>query len=491
MRKGRVAIVGFGLIVLLIVTVLLVREPATPVALIRLVDGGGKPVAGATVTPDGLRPKNDGSHYGWEESRTVKPHPVISNGGGVAPLPYPFYLEEKLETGGITFSVDHPNFCPHSADVVVDPSPPLNAKFKSKVKYWWQRLVTGQITVQVKPIVLQRGGVLELRAVLTSADPAITNIAPQLNRSSGTHRDFWEQTNSGYVSKRVTPGTNRVRMIGFRALGRVYFSDAVEFVSVPDQTNQIQLPLKAGLRLRGHLDDSVPRPVLNGRVLARVFSPSAQAEDELTWMAWRPLSSEGTFEFDSLPSGELNVVAICDGYVSRNDRLGTFAPSRRTPQVFPLADQDLDIVIAMERSATFEATVLDDGGLPLRNAEISFWPNIVWSTRGSSIFAANLINSEEVFRSNSTPNWRNVWRDEPRWFRAITDENGFARVTNLPPYSGRESFDVGHSNYELPVARTGTGIRHRYQETDLVSGETNRLTIRMQKKGTEFVEHPR
>jgi len=74
-------------------------------------------VAGATIKPDGLRPKNNGGHYFWTDRFEVKPTPVTTDSSGVARVPYPHYVIEHLETGEISFSVDHPDFCStdHSA----------------------------------------------------------------------------------------------------------------------------------------------------------------------------------------------------------------------------------------------------------------------------------------------------------------------------------------------------------------------------------------
>src|SRR6185436_17785098 len=121
---------------------------------LRVVDAAGKPVVGAVIRPDGLRAKDDGSHYGWDYRQEVKPLPVTTGPDGYVRLPYPFYVTERLETSEISFSVDHPEFCPKRPFAVVDPAPPRNARWKEKAKYWWRRLISRQVTTRPAPIIL-------------------------------------------------------------------------------------------------------------------------------------------------------------------------------------------------------------------------------------------------------------------------------------------------------------------------------------------------
>src|SRR5207244_11842870 len=85
------------------------------------------------------------------------------------------------------------------------------------------------------------------------------------------------------------------------------------------ETTAISLELKRGAAVRGRLDESVPRPVVNGRVIATVFpigfSPEKNPPQWHTWTVARP---DGRFEFASLPAGDLEIAAICQGFISAN-----------------------------------------------------------------------------------------------------------------------------------------------------------------------------
>jgi len=113
-------------------------------------------VAGATIKPDGLRPKNNGGHYFWTDRFEVKPTPVTTDSSGVARVPYPHYVIEHLETGEISFSVDHPDFCSDRPFRVVSASPPANARLSVKMEFYCRYVlafITRKVSVRPDPVV--------------------------------------------------------------------------------------------------------------------------------------------------------------------------------------------------------------------------------------------------------------------------------------------------------------------------------------------------
>jgi hypothetical protein len=102
-----------------------------PVALIRIVDSAGKPVAGAVIRPDGLRTKAGpyvSGHYGWRMvPNGVANDPVVTDGNGYARVPYPKHVFERIETGQISFSVSHAEFVPDRPFREVTTTPPAGA----------------------------------------------------------------------------------------------------------------------------------------------------------------------------------------------------------------------------------------------------------------------------------------------------------------------------------------------------------------------------
>src|SRR5262245_672696 len=99
-----------------IALVLVALFPGThnPVALLRVVDATGKPIAGAIVRPEGMRTKPgpySGGWYSWQPREMGVPNdPVTTDADGRARLPYPKYVFERIETGTICLSIEHPDF---------------------------------------------------------------------------------------------------------------------------------------------------------------------------------------------------------------------------------------------------------------------------------------------------------------------------------------------------------------------------------------------
>jgi hypothetical protein len=407
MRRARVIILACAVVVTgaLLMLVFSLSSP-TPVALLKIVDAKGKGVSGAVIKPDGLRVKNDGSHFRWGDDKEPKPLEVTTDRNGYGRVPYPRYTVERLETSEISFGVEHPDFCQARPFAVVDPAPPRNARLKERAKYWWSRIVARQVTARPPPVILKRGAVVKVSLLLDGNDAQITNVQPQLNSMLGPGKNFWTRVGDNqFISKRVEPGTNLLRMIGLAAGGGVHFSEGVVFNAVSEQTIEFRLTLAPGVSVAGRLDDSVPRPVTNGRAQIQVYAPNRSASPEpLDWRAWSPIAADGTFTFESLPRGDLDVIAICDGYVSKNDPNNQRAGSARTTQPFSLMNAKTEMVVLMEPAATCEITVLNDMGQPIEGAEIAFWPNVLWRD-GSTIFGKYLINSADLYRNNEPPNW--------------------------------------------------------------------------------------
>jgi hypothetical protein len=207
--------------------------------------------------------------------------------------------------------------------------------------------------------------------------------------------------------------------------------------------------------------------------------------DAPIWIGWRAIEPDGTFTFDSLPMGRLEIMGLCDGFLSRNGVpvTGTVT-SLRTPQTFALREAQEAVTLAMEPAASCEVTVLNDAGRPLMDATASFWPNILWGGNGSTIFGSDVFNSEDFLRGHL--NWSVARKKAMDQFRATTSAAGIALVPNLPP--GSQSYAVHHTNYDMPILRVGRSAA-RSASVNLTGGETGRVTVTMQKKGIDAVTH--
>ncbi|EEF58283.1 hypothetical protein [Pedosphaera parvula] len=459
--------------------------PHHPVAILKVIDAAGNPVAGAIITPDGLRPKKNGGHYMWTDEAPVKPLPVKTDAKGIARVSYPHYVVERLETGEISFRVDHPDFCPDRPFRTVSASPPANATLLKKAQFFLA-VITRHIVTHPDPVVLKRGGILKLAGYISSKENRITNFHPQVTTWMLHGEKEWLPTSDGFLmTRRILEGSNVVRLIYLPTNSPPWFSDLQPFNASSGQTNAFLLELKPGLRLNGCLADSVPRPVANGRVQLEIYSDIINSNhDYLQWVSWRPVNADGTFTFESLPAGHGEIIALCDGFISTN------GPNRRTsiriPQPFKLSNGETQLVIGMQPTATCNITLLDEAGHPLPSAKVTFWPNVIWNDWGSTVFMDRLFKSEDLLRQQEI-NWAELSRNTPPMFRGLTDKNGVVVVSNLPPFN--QPFMAESTNYEMPVITNSWNDGERSVQVQLTPGQTTSATVKMQKKGTDFIHH--
>jgi hypothetical protein len=394
-------------------------------------------------------------------------------------------MDEQLETGVIIVRVNHPDYCADLPERVVDASPPANAPFKEKLKYVGARL-TGKVRARPDPVVLKRGGVLRVTGFIGTRDNVVTNLAAEVSERWKAGTSYWHHVGSALWTKKAVPGKTFLRAMCFPPNGPAYFSSMISFMVGAGKTNLIDLNLEPGVRVTGRLDDSVPRPVIDGRVLVRVFEES---EDWITsapvWVAWRPVTEDGRFAFESLPPGRMEIIGTCDGFVSSNGPPWKGQVTReRIPQQFRIAAPGREITVQMEATAACEVTILDDTGKPLPGAKAGFSPNAWWADGSTTIFGETY-NSEDEFRITAPPAWKDIVNLTRECFQ-VSDANGVALVRTLP--AGSQDYSVTHTNYAMPISGTGA-FRYRSASVYLSPGETGRVTVRMQKLGTEELTH--
>jgi len=467
-----------------ILALAVLTTPPNPTAFIKVLDAAGQPVPGAIVKTYALRPKNGGADYFWTDRMSVKPLPVRTDRSGIARVPFPHYILEKLETGEISFTVNHPDFCKDHFVRNVAFAPPENAVLWKRVAHPVLVLLK-RAPARPDAVRLKHGGILRVSAFVESKDKLLTNIHPQVSSIDLPETNFWQDSPDGWrTTRRVNEGSNALRIAWFPGDGKIWFSDVVSFLAKPSQTNEFQLQLRPALRLAGKLDDAALRPITGGRVQLHVVPTNMPTgTDALHWESTRTINADGTFAFESLPPGRVEVIAICDGFVSVD---GSKATGLRLPQVFTLDETNLDIVVKMEPTATCEITVQDDQGHPLPGADVAFWPNVQWEGRFSTIFARDSFNWEDILPTGHAPDWDSVVLSHNHQFGATTDARGVAVVSNLPAFNREEPFSAGNANYEMSIDRSH-GDEGRNDRIRVQAGVTNRTTVKLLKKGTELM----
>jgi hypothetical protein len=445
-----------------------------PQAAILVVDAAGKPIAGALIRPDGYRPKRGGGHYGWNTNLAPNT-PVVTDSKGIAFVAYPRYAHERLEVGEISFSVDHPDYCHERPFRVVDASPPPRAPMREKVMFRLASLV-GHAKSRADPVILQTGAVVIVSAHIGGNGVNGAQIFPQVSGAWGAISNLWRagETNS-LVTKRIRSGATQLRLAAMSG-DQIYFSELIDFMAQAGGTNHFYFPLHAGAVVTGRLDDVVSRPVSNGVVIAEVFAPPQNpGGNALGWHTWADIRTDGTFALSNLPPGRLEVIAMCDGYVSEN---GTNQSSTmRTAQQWIIQREGRAVTVEMEPTATFVANILDKQQRPLAGAVVNSWPNAHWGQWSSTIFPGARFHTADALRGNLL----NVrWSSFPARFLATSDASGIAIMHNIPP--GRFGFAVEHERYTMPINTTNND---RHGSIEATSSGTITQTVTLQPKGRD------
>ena len=439
--------------------------------LIVVQDTDGQPIAGATIKPYGFRVQGvrHVDAYGWYLKQFGSPDIFTTDSEGRAWVNYSVVAipEEKLLTGELNFTVSHPDYCSWSEGIPVDG--------------------TG------KPIRLVRGIVLELTAHYGKERLPATDFIPQ-----GVVRaeDWHTNGNDGYVVRGMTAGGHLVQLTGRLASGEIVFSDAVEFTAEPGKTNRLDVEMISGIRIEGRLDDNVPRPVKNGRVVIAVRPRQIPAylvpeDTDAIWkrigrfQAWRtdrPIAEDGTFVFESVPPGEVDVIVQGDGFVSKsigqvrnriNGQLYGNAHDIVIPQPFPLTAPLTKIEVITEPTATLELTAKTKWGSPIEGATVYLSPNAM---RMGGIFGVLMTSSEKPFR---------MLAPLPKLdYSGKTDRFGKVVLKNFPA----ETFALGvvHPQYVIPLQEPH-GLPNRQVSAHFSPGVTNVLTVTMQPVGKDFI----
>ncbi len=464
-----------GLVITIIVLVLggLVswRGKGTKQLRVRVVDSAGAPVAGAVLTPDGIR-GTDRAHYWWRDDRAVKPTPVRTDADGCASFPYPPYVHERIRSIEISFGVNHPDFSPERpfipvASGLTTATPPLQRVLSF--------LRDANLSGKVHTVTLHRAATIEVTAMIQERKLGAENFHVQVvsEAKSDLPLEMASRTGEVITLHQIPAGKFCLRAVGFFD-GKTYFSALTDGIGASNETNRFLLDMKPAAGVRGRLE-GVPTPIKNGWINVRVVNVQPKASEPLIWADYAPIGENGEFEFLALPSGRLETVALCDGYVSQNPPgkpANTFVyPSRMD---IPTVE---DVVIPMIPTGAVEIKVVDPAGRPVSEAEVGTWPNIQWADYYSTVFASDFYRTSETLQSTNK-----VARTSKRTFNVKTDQNGIAHIMELP--GTKQDFGLDHKRWELPVNQS----HNRSELLTITPQVTNRYVLKVQEKGKEFRE---
>ncbi len=350
-------------------------------ANIRVLDPEGNPVAEATVYCTGLRTKQEpGSHWGWPSD---EPSPRgTTDADGRVTMQYPHFLEDKLEVGQVTWSVDHPDFVPFREDRSVDDDPA-----EIKLVRGFRIAATAVDSVTKQPIKENLYGVV----------------------CGYDYRDWKLYENGTLVSPVFDFNQSDVRLVQVVDHRAKAFSDIIHV----DPTGKMRVRLEnvelhPSVRLSGKLSDNVARPVKNGIVAAHIIIPTSgqdrQSLESWLWYTDSVIADDGSFTIDGLPAGDvIQLIPLCDGWVPQNptkEEVLQFFPDLKTfgmhslPTPIRLDDDDVHLELKMIEGKSVSAKVVDENDQPLSDVEVGVWPNQVWFFGGSQLLGDHLDRSQ-------------------------------------------------------------------------------------------------
>lgn len=435
---------------------------ATGTLTVHVEDEDGKPLEGATLELWGYRVKghDSASHYSFASRQKFR---TDSKGKAVVPYPIEANPEEKQLTGKLSFIVSHPEFAIRTTELFVDAPP--------------------------SPIRLERGATIVVSGYFGPDRQLISNLVPNL---SGDPSPKWTGNSLGVMTNSHVPaGGYMLQLYGKSPSGQLIHSEAITFQAEKGKRYRFDLELKPGVRLVGKLDDSVPRPVRHARAIISVRPsqiPASAVPEDLGefhkkygyfqyWRSHRPIAADGSFTFESIPPGEVDVIVLGEGFASRNGA----QPMNRidgnleaggvigVPQSFPLTSPETRITVATEKTATIEVIAKNKSGEPIEGATIYINPNVMRMQTG--IFGHTGPSSEATFREIE-------FLPQPT-YRTTTDEDGRALLQNVPIVT--RHLDLDHADFAVPIQPT---FQDRTIRFTLAPGETKKINLTLESKGT-------
>jgi len=358
-------------------------------------------------------------------------------------------------------------------------------------------------------LVLQPGRIIRVKAVDTQGQ-LLPEAYPVLENNRVIGREFKQDARRlGYFTSPVVKLDRRwMRVVASNEDRPVLFSHLID-VTNPERVEEdgtIVAILEPGIRLEGRLDDSVPRPIKYGCVELYINEgQDHKIGGGWTWQQTAPVKEDGTFEFDSLPTGgHVQLFALVDGYQSTRptpEELKNYLKLHDAgkasvldnaferhdafwPHLFPLTPglYKTEVELPCTPTTSLNVKVVDPIGQPIEGAEVKFNPNGLFFGGKLFIPATEVwsMANQIIAPDKEARKQRLEWAQET-FLRVKTDAEGIARVRNLPA-DDRESYKVTADGYQMPVYPTSSlDDPARYALIDLAGGQTLRRTITMEK----------
>ena len=370
---------------------------STLVLGIRVVDPAGAPIAEALVDLSGVRlVEKPDSIYGWRAG-TVAPGETDADGFTHLAVPASW---NGMTPEAISFTVDHGDFVPFCSDLVP--------------------LAEGRTTVE-----LEWGAFLAVSGWIGDPERGrVATVLPTLGIQSGAPMSDWFELGDGRLATNgLAAGAHNLVLTHVAADGRRFRSAITPIDLEAGGRRDLSVELVPVAQVRGVLSSDVPRPVVNGEVIAH----QSGGEKRVYARDWRvAVAEDGTFVIDDVGPGVVEVGVLVDGWASVDyevvpdaaggDRVDGF----RNPAV-EVAATDVRLDVGMVRTAMVELDVVGPDGEAVTDAMLGVRNTVHWHSGRWQYF------------------------DRSSW--AKTDASGLGRLLDVRP--GDQWLSLYHPDYRI------------------------------------------
>ena len=382
-----------------------------PTRTVRVVDEADTPIVGAEVRVTWFN-FGDGSSTLWRTDVYGPVSSVTTGDDGLASVRYP--AREQSTGGQVTrlgLEVRHADFV--ATDASVDASGKEEARVAMAAG---TRLV---IDAQTPGGRLAPADALVLQFVDGFAKPVAGKV-----------------TDDGLTIGPISPGEG---LLVSSADGS-WVSPVVRWSK--DRTQPVRTQLRTARAIRGHLAETVPRPVTKGWVETVPVLRTPGGTTLALPPIGVPVAADGTFEVRPVhPDADLQLTAICEGYASAPPTPEEFArwarrfntavrPSEgsvvRVPRLIATAASGADVNVPMRPTVDVRLRLLDRQGEPAEGVTLSITPNTGGFGVGSRYFAGGGVPPRQ-WSAETFGDWQPAFDWE-----AVTDADGRAVIRNAP-----------------------------------------------------------
>ncbi|WDQ15076.1 hypothetical protein [Rhodopirellula sp. P2] len=442
----------------------IVGEQTTHTITVEVTDPDGAPINGAVVTPWALRYSQGHGHWlrDGNDPSEMKPEAARTDKRGIANISYPFYRDaaEKSRTLQVSVHVRHESFCLADAIHMDVPSD------------------------DVFEIEMQPAASILFRPVVVMDDDFTMDEIQVLRSDIGSWENSYHREIQGDHVRvnQLFPGESDFLLVRLVDGAPTHFSEIFEVELKPGANTPLDVPLHPATSVSGRLADNVPRPVVDGRVLAMTVPPKSTRE-RVTWSTWVPINADGTFLIEGWPKDQsIQIIGLTENHRVRSPQAAQKQNSRLGhPVVFdPPLDKPITLEMESLHACRVQVKSLDDK--PLGDVKVTAYPNVMWTNWGSQVYGNPLTRSADFFGNPDLLAYFHNQRDRPRYpstFVDHTDEDGIARI-KLP--AGTWGLYVDDDHHEIPIV-----LGRRNVDMEVSDDSENSIVMRLVPKGTDLL----